>query len=186
MAIYKVLLFYGFTPLKDPEAIRLWQRDLCESLGLGGRILISPQGINSTVGGELTAVKKYWRKTRDYPAFKSIDFKWSEGTSEADFPRLKVRVRDELVGFGVPDEVKVDEGGVIGGGQHLHGAVPDLHLARGQVGVRRALGPDAHGARHLHHVLAAEVVGAGNDALDHSAVKKRRRFSRSCSKHATK
>ena len=119
MAIYKVLLFYGFTPLKDPEAIRLWQRDLCESLGLGGRILISPQGINSTVGGELTAVKKYWRKTRDYPAFKSIDFKWSEGTSEADFPRLKVRVRDELVGFGVPDEVKVDEGGVIGGGQHL-------------------------------------------------------------------
>ena len=41
MAVPKILLFYCFTPLGDPEAIRLWQRDLAESLGLGGRILIS-------------------------------------------------------------------------------------------------------------------------------------------------
>lgn len=119
MAVYKVLLFYGFTPLSDPEAIRLWQRDLCESLGLGGRILISPNGINATVGGELNAVKKYWRKTREYAAFKDIDFKWSEGTSPNDFPRLKVRVRQELVGFGAPDELEVDDRGVVGGGTHL-------------------------------------------------------------------
>jgi UPF0176 protein len=105
VAIYKVLLYYAFTPLADPEAVRLWQRDLCESLGLGGRILISPVGINGTVGGELDAVKKYRRKTREYPAFTDIDFKWSEGTSADDFPRLQVRVRDELVGFGAPGEL---------------------------------------------------------------------------------
>jgi UPF0176 protein len=119
MAVYKVLLFYNFTPLADPEAIRLWQRDLCESLGLGGRILISPDGINGTVGGELKAVKKYWRKTREYAPFKDIDFKWSEGTSPNDFPRLKVRVREELVGFGAPEELEVDDRGVVGGGTHL-------------------------------------------------------------------
>jgi UPF0176 protein len=119
MAVYKVLLFYTFTPLADPEAIRLWQRDLCESLGLGGRILISPDGINGTVGGELKAVKKYWRKTREYAPFKDIDFKWSEGTSPNDFPRLKVRVREELVGFGAPEELEVDDRGVVGGGTHL-------------------------------------------------------------------
>ncbi len=119
MAIYKILLFYGFTPLADPEAIRLWQRDLCESLGLGGRILVSPHGINATVGGEISAVKKYRRKTREYPAFKEIDFKWSEGTSGNDFPKLQVRVRDELVGFGAPDSLVVDEKGVVGGGRHL-------------------------------------------------------------------
>ena len=119
MAVYKVLLFYTFTPLADPEAIRLWQRDLCESLGLGGRILISPDGINATVGGELKAVKKYWRKTREYAPFKEIDFKWSEGTSPNDFPRLKVRVREELVGFGAPEELEVDDRGVVGGGTHL-------------------------------------------------------------------
>jgi UPF0176 protein len=77
VAVSKVLLFYAFTPLADPDAIRLWQRDLCESLGLRGRILISKDGINATVGGELSAVKKYLRKTRDYPAFKGLDVKWS-------------------------------------------------------------------------------------------------------------
>jgi UPF0176 protein len=119
MAEYKVLLFYVFTPLADPEAIRLWQRDLCESSGLGGRILISKDGINGTIGGELDAVKRYRRKTREYPAFKNIDFKWSEGTGEAEFPRLMVKVRDELVGFGAPGELVVNDQGVVGGGKHL-------------------------------------------------------------------
>lgn len=119
MAVYKILLYYAFTPLADPEAVRLWQRDLCESLELGGRIIISPHGINGTVGGELSAIKKYRRKTREYPAFADIDFKWSEGTGPDDFPRLKVRVRDELVGFGAAEEVEVTDGGVVGGGKHL-------------------------------------------------------------------
>ena len=53
MAIAKILLYYAFTPLADPDAVRLWQRDLAESLGLRGRILISKDGINGTLGGEL-------------------------------------------------------------------------------------------------------------------------------------
>lgn len=111
-------MFYVFTPLADPEALRLWQRDLCESLGLGGRIILSKDGMNGTVGGELKAVKKYIRKTREYAPFHDIDFKWSEGNGD-DFPRLSVKVRDELVSFGAPDDLRVDENGVIGGGTHL-------------------------------------------------------------------
>src|ERR1700712_5646459 len=108
MAVPKIILYYVFTPLPDPEAVRLWQRDLCESLGLRGRILISAQGINGTLGGELDAVKAYLRKTREYSAFKNLDVKWSEGTGfdpasatasapqglSADFPRLTVKGRD--------------------------------------------------------------------------------------------
>ena len=71
MAVPKILLFYVFTPLADPDAIRLWQRDLCESLGLGGRIILSKDGMNGTVGGELKNVKRYIRKTREYAAFKT-------------------------------------------------------------------------------------------------------------------
>ncbi|MGV8880860.1 MAG: rhodanese-related sulfurtransferase [Rhodoglobus sp.] len=118
MAVPKILLFYMFTPLADPDAVRLWQRDLCESLGLGGRIILSKDGINGTVGGELKAVKKYLRKTREYAPFKNIDFKWSEGQGN-DFPRLSVKVRDELVSFGAPGELRVDKDGVVGGGTHL-------------------------------------------------------------------
>jgi len=114
----KVILFYAFTPIADPEAIRLWQRDLCEALGLKGRILISDHGINGTLGGAMSALKRYVRKTREFEGFKGIDFKWSDGT-DSDFPRLSVKVRAELVTFGRPTEVKVDESGVVGGGKHL-------------------------------------------------------------------
>ncbi|GAA1448198.1 oxygen-dependent tRNA uridine(34) hydroxylase TrhO [Leifsonia poae] len=125
MPVPKILLYYAFTPLADPDAVRLWQRDLCESLGLRGRILISEHGINGTVGGELGAVKRYLRKTKDYPAFKDLDVKWSEGSGlddegrSLDFPRLSVKVRDEIVSFGAPGELQVDASGVVGGGERL-------------------------------------------------------------------
>ena len=120
----KVILFYRFTPLADPAAIRLWQQNLCESLALRGRILISPHGINGTLGGPLANMKKYVKATRAYPGFRALEIKWSEGTG-ADFPRLRVRVRDEVVSFGAPHELRVDEHGVIGGGQRL--APHELH-----------------------------------------------------------
>jgi UPF0176 protein len=46
--LQKIILYYGFTPISDPEAVKLWQQNLCESLGLKGRILISKHGINGT------------------------------------------------------------------------------------------------------------------------------------------
>ncbi len=113
----------------------MWQRELCEKLGLRGRIIISKHGINGTVGGELDACKAYLKATKE--RFK-LDVKWSDGTSLTtkphlvhgidraapwqqitDFPKLSVKVRDELVAFGLPDELQVNERGVIGGGKHL-------------------------------------------------------------------
>lgn len=121
----KIVLFYAFAPLADPEAIRLWQRDLCEALHLRGRILISTHGINGTLGGDLPAVKKWLRSFRGYAPFRDADVKWSEGTAvdadgySADFPKLSVKVREEIVSFGAPDELRVDRGGVVGGGTRL-------------------------------------------------------------------
>jgi UPF0176 protein len=92
---------------------------LCEGLNLRGRILISRQGINGTVGGDIDDLKKYIKSTKDFPGFKGIVFKWSDGGRE-DFPRLSVKDRRELVGFkNSDDEFEVDENGVIGGGKHL-------------------------------------------------------------------
>ena len=62
-------------------------------------------------------VKLYVRETREFEAFKDIDFKWSEGLGN-DFPRLSVRVRKEIVTFGVPEELVVTTDGVQGGGIH--------------------------------------------------------------------
>ena len=102
----KVILYYGFTPLGDLEAVRLWQRELCERLELKGRILLSTHGINGTLGGGLGALKTYVNRTKEYAGFKHIDFKWSEGTG-SDFPRLRVRVREEIVTFGAPGKSRL-------------------------------------------------------------------------------
>ena len=115
----KILLYYKFTPLSDPEAVKLWQKTLCDSLNLRGRILVSRHGLNGTVGGELEDLKKYVRETKKLPGFKDIVFKWSDGSRD-DFPRMSVKNRRELVGFkNSDDEFEVDENGVIGGGKHL-------------------------------------------------------------------
>ncbi|MCX6495448.1 MAG: rhodanese-related sulfurtransferase [Actinobacteria bacterium] len=125
MAIPKIALYYAFAPLADPEAVRLWQRDLCESLNLRGRIIISRHGINGTVGGTVENVKKYVRKTKQYAGFARLDVKWSDGTAFdtdgfiTDFPRLSVKARTEIVSFGVPEEIQVDEHGIVGGGIKL-------------------------------------------------------------------
>lgn len=114
----KIILYYKFTPIADPEAVRLWQRTLCEKLHLQGRILISKHGINGTLGGNIEDIKTYVKETKQYAGFKGTTFKWSEGAGE-DFPKLSVKIRDEIVTFGAKDELKVDEHGVVGGGQHL-------------------------------------------------------------------
>ncbi len=115
----KILLYYKFTPISDPRAVMLWQKALTNSLGLHGRILVSEQGINGTVGGEMDDLKTYIKATKQYDEFKNMVFKWSDGSKD-DFPRMSVKVRRELVGFqNSEDEFEVDNSGVVGGGKHL-------------------------------------------------------------------
>lgn len=114
----KAILYYIFVPIADPEAVKLWQKTLGERLRLRGRILISGKGLNGTLGGELADLKTYVRETRQHSAFKNIEFKWSDGARE-DFPRLSVKVRSETVTLGLPDEVDVDENGIVGGGERI-------------------------------------------------------------------
>lgn len=115
----KILLYYKFTPLSDPEAVKLWQKTLCDSLNLRGRILVGRHGLNGTVGGDMDDLKKYIKATKQLPGFKDIVFKWSDGGRE-NFPRMSVKNRRELVGFkNSDDEFEVDENGVVGGGQHI-------------------------------------------------------------------
>lgn len=114
----KVILYYKFVPVKDPDMTVRWQRELCERLNLRGRIIISQHGINGTLGGDIEDLRRYKREMNKSVVFKGIMYKWSDGSQE-NFPKLSVKVRDELVAFNAPDEVKVNEGGVIGGGKHL-------------------------------------------------------------------
>lgn len=114
----RIILYYKFTPIADPQAVKLWQKALCDSLNLKGRILVAPHGINGTIGGDIDDVKAYIKATKQFTGFKDIVFKWSDGTRD-DFPRMNVKVRPEIVAFKAADELRVDESGVVGGGTHL-------------------------------------------------------------------
>lgn len=114
----KIILFYKFTPIADTEMARLWQLELCYRLSLKGRIIISTHGINGTLGGSMDNVKAYCRAMNKTTSFKSIAYKWSDGTAD-NFPKLSIKVRDEIVTFGAPDEIKVNQQGIVGGGTHL-------------------------------------------------------------------
>ena len=112
----KVILYYKFVPISNTEAVRLWQKALCEKLNLKGRIIIAEHGINGTLGGDIKNLKAYIKENKTY--FKGIVFKWSEGSRD-DFPKLSIKIRPEIVAFGVSEKIVVDENGLKGGGKHL-------------------------------------------------------------------
>lgn len=114
----KVILYYKFVPLPDPAMTMRWQKELCLRLSLKGRIIISPHGINGTLGGNIEDLRRYKREMNASGTFRGIMYKWSDGDG-SEFPRLSVKVRDELVSFKAPDKLEVTEQGIKGGGKHL-------------------------------------------------------------------
>jgi UPF0176 protein len=114
----KIILYYKFTPIKDPDMTMRWQRELCERLGLKGRIIISPHGINGTLAGDLKSLRLYKSQMNTSIVFKDIKYKWSDGGNE-HFPKLKIKVKDEIVAFDAADEIVVTERGIENGGKHL-------------------------------------------------------------------
>ena len=98
---YQVLLYYKYVKIKNPEEVLVWQRELCESLNLQGRIIVATEGINGTVEGKTQNTKKYISAMEDSDLFKKINFKKSEGSGDA-FGKLIVRVRPEVVTARIP------------------------------------------------------------------------------------
>jgi UPF0176 protein len=93
---YQILLYYKYVEVADPLAVKLWQKALCQSLGLKGRIIVAKEGINGTVEGTIVAIKQYVRVMQEYPAFQDIIYKRSEGSGAA-FPTLSVKVRKDII-----------------------------------------------------------------------------------------
>lgn len=101
----KILLYYKYIDIQYPETIKKWQHDICNKLGLTGRIILAHEGINGTVAGSNEGTTAYIEAMNQHPLFKGIDFKISSGDSQA-FPKLKISVKDEIVHLGI-DTTKV-------------------------------------------------------------------------------
>lgn len=94
--MYEILLYYKYTAIADPSEFCRTQKLLCEKLGLTGRIIIAPEGINGTVEGLAENTQKYIDETIKDPRFADMNFKRSPGTGNA-FPKLSIKARSEIV-----------------------------------------------------------------------------------------
>lgn len=97
----RILLYYKYTHFENPEEIKQWQQDLCQSLGLTGRIIIAHEGINGTVAGYPDATEAYIKAMNEHPLCQDIDFKDSYGADMYNyFEKLSIKVRPEIVTLG--------------------------------------------------------------------------------------
>lgn len=93
---YKIILFYKYVFISDPEVVAQRQREICEKLGLKGRCIIASEGINATFEGTEENIKEYIKELEKDERFLNIHFKLSYGTGFA-FPKLSIKVRKEIV-----------------------------------------------------------------------------------------
>lgn len=104
---YEVLLYYKYVPIKNPEKFAADHRVMCEKLGLKGRIIIAREGINGTVEGIPKNTRAYREFLSSKRGFKDIHWKKSLGTGNL-FPRLSIRVRDEIVSLSLKRSRQTD------------------------------------------------------------------------------
>ncbi len=109
----QVLLYYLYFPVPDPAEYMQAHRELCERLELRGRILIGREGINGTVSGTIEQTEAYMQALQDDPLTAAIEFK-IDPCEEHLFPKLSIKVRDEIVTLGLGREDDIDPNEITG------------------------------------------------------------------------
>ena len=114
-----VLLFYQYCALLNPSSTCEDQQKLCALLNLLGRIRVSSEGINGTIGGSRSSIQSYIMSVESIPEFNSVEkpIHWKFGglskaqiTSKRDyrFHTLSVKVVKEVVSLDLTEALTVD------------------------------------------------------------------------------
>ena len=91
---------YKFAELHDLPTLRERLRGQSLASELKGTILLSPEGINLFIAGELPAVEAMIETIRAIPGLEDLAPKWSE-SEEQPFNRMLVKIKKEIIAFGV-------------------------------------------------------------------------------------
>jgi UPF0176 protein len=99
----KVVSFYRFVDLEDPQGLGSSLQSLCDEKGLLGTILLAEEGVNGTLAGSREAVAAVLAWLSDTLALEEpIEARWTEAAA-APFRRMRVRPKKEIVTLGRPD-----------------------------------------------------------------------------------
>lgn len=105
---YRVLLYYLYVPIEDPEVFAREHLQMCNEIGLKGRILVGYEGINGTVSGTIEQTDQYMKTVKSNPLMKDIIFKIDEAEGHA-FKKMHVRPRKEIVSLRLEDDIDPHE-----------------------------------------------------------------------------
>ncbi|MGM8215371.1 oxygen-dependent tRNA uridine(34) hydroxylase TrhO [Bacillaceae bacterium W0354] len=105
---YRVLLYYKYVKIDNPEEFTEQHLEFCKDLGLKGRILIAEEGINGTVSGTVEQTDAYMETMKEDSRFEDMIFKIDEADGHA-FKKMHVRHRPELVTLRLEDDIDPNE-----------------------------------------------------------------------------
>jgi len=98
----KIAAFYKFVRIDDPLSLQHDLREFCAGRGIRGTILLASEGINATVSGTDESIHSLLDMLRSDERFSGLLPKFSHASAHP-FQRLKVKIKPEIVTFGVPD-----------------------------------------------------------------------------------
>ena len=100
--MYTIAALYHFTRFEDPAALKPALLELCVAQDVKGTLLLAGEGVNGTIAGPRAGIDAVIEHLRALPG--CADLEWKEATSETPpFPRMKVRLKREIVTMGQPD-----------------------------------------------------------------------------------
>ncbi|MGM9920021.1 MAG: rhodanese-related sulfurtransferase [Bhargavaea sp.] len=105
---HRILLYYKYVPIEDPETFAQEHLEFCKELGLKGRILIGAEGINGTCSGTVEQTQKYMDAMHADERFGDMAFKVDEAEGHA-FRKMHVRYRQEIVNLSLEEDVDPNE-----------------------------------------------------------------------------
>lgn len=106
----KVILYYNFTPIADPESFRNEHREKCKKFNLKGRIYISKEGINGTLAGSNKDIDAYEKYLNSIEGFEDTEYK-EDLSDTIPFTKLIVKTRREIVALKAPVPINPEDGG---------------------------------------------------------------------------
>lgn len=101
---YRVLLYYKYVHIHDPQEFATEHLELCNKIGLMGRIIVAEEGINGTVSGTIEQTDAYMKYMKEDTRFEDMVYKIDESAGHA-FKKMKVRPRKELVTLRLEDDI---------------------------------------------------------------------------------
>lgn len=97
---YKVISFYKYVNVDDPELLAKEHLAWCVENGIKGKVYLAKEGINGSVFGDDETTAKYKEKLKSYEIFSDVWFKETL-TDKIAFEKIYVRVKSEIVNSGL-------------------------------------------------------------------------------------